>query len=306
MTASASGPATGRRGGLEWCPHLAAERADAPFGRPVVVVALAAAPLGCPRRRDTRELQRGSRCARRHRFPATALLAMSYQPAALSFISEAGALLSQTADAIAVVRRNDAPIRHIRMGLQDAGFDVAGAGAVSDHPPHDDRAVVAGQGAQVLAGGRSRTRAVLSALAAASRRPSGGAGSGRQLSGRQGRSTSRRRLTTAAMACRSSSSELTTRSCRRRAPSTTHASTMSVVAARAASEPTERAWPSSSASTWHPASSRASRAWRPPPRQDWATTGAGVVGTSRSANRARCRAHMRRSPRSAAMSAPVS
>src|SRR5206468_10083213 len=34
----------------------------------------------------------------------------------------------------------------------------------------------------------------------------------------------------------------------------------------AASEPTERACPSSRASKAHPASSRASRAWRPPPR----------------------------------------
>ena len=108
------------------------------------------------------------------------------------------------------------------------------------------------------------------------------------------------------IACRSSSSELTTRSRRRMAPSTTHTSTMSVVAARAAREPTELARSSSRASTSHPASSRARRAWRPPPRQDWARTGAGTVGTSRRMRRARWRAHKRRSPRSAAMSAPVS
>ena len=60
-------------------------------------------------------------------------------------------------------------------------------------------------------------------------------------SGGYGWSISRRRLTAAAMAWRSPSSELTTRSWRRRAPSTTQASTMSVVAARAASEPAERA-----------------------------------------------------------------
>lgn len=69
----------------------------------------------------------------------------------------------------------------------------------------------------------------------------GSPGMSRSAGGRHGRSTSRWRLTAAAMACRSSSSELTTRSRRRRAPSTTHASTTSTVAARAASEPTERA-----------------------------------------------------------------
>jgi Transposase IS116/IS110/IS902 family len=61
-----------------------------------------------------------------------------------------------------------------------------------------------------------------------------------------------------AIACRSPASELTTRSRRRRAPSTTHASTTSLVWARAADAPAERALPSSSTSTLQPASSRAS------------------------------------------------
>jgi hypothetical protein len=55
-----------------------------------------------------------------------------------------------------------------------------------------------------------------------------------------------------------------------------------------------------------PTSNLARRAWREPPRQTWATTGAGVVGTSRRESRARCLAQTRRSPRSAATSAPAS
>jgi hypothetical protein len=87
-------------------------------------------------------------------------------------------------------------------------------------------------------------------------------------------------------------------------PSTTQASTMSVVARE------QRGADGASlviveGSTSHPPAA-GRRAWRPPPRQDWATTGAGTVGTSRCASRARWRAHNRRSPRSAAMSAPVS
>ena len=83
----------------------------------------------------------------------------------------------------------------------------------------------------------------------------------------------------AAIAWMPSAPELTTRSWRPMAPSATHGSTMSLAAARVASEPTARAWPSSSASTSHPASSRASWAWRPPPRQDRATTGAGTASS---------------------------
>ena len=42
------------------------------------------------------------------------------------------------------------------------------------------------------------------------------------------------------------------------------------------------------------------------PRQHWAITAAGTVGTTRRSSRARWRAHIRRPPRSAAISAPES
>lgn len=51
-----------------------------------------------------------------------------------------------------------------------------------------------------------------------------------------------------------------------------------------------RAWVSSRTSMSHPASSRARRACREVPRQDWARTGAGTTGTSRRSRSARCRA----------------
>jgi hypothetical protein len=76
--------------------------------------------------------------------------------------------------------------------------------------------------------------------------------------GRYGWSMSMWRLTAAAMAAKSPSSELTIRSPRRRAPSTTLASTVSVTRARPARVPVALALVSSRASTSHPASSRAS------------------------------------------------
>ena len=81
------------------------------------------------------------------------------------------------------------------------------------------------------------------------------------------------RLTAAAMAARSPSSELTIRSPRRRAPSTTLASMMSVARARPARVPVALALLSSRTSTSHPASSRASCAWRGVPRQHYANWG---------------------------------
>jgi hypothetical protein len=160
-------------------------------------------------------------------------------------------------------------------------------------------------------------------LAAAARKPrlaDGGApgGAARRRAGPEGRgcvggrrgpygwSMSMWRLTAAAIAARSPSSELTIRSPRRRAPSTTLASTMSAARARPARTPVALALVSSRPSTSHPASSRASCAWRDVPRQHWAMTEAGTVGTTRRSSKARCRTHIGRSPRSAAISAPES
>ena len=80
---------------------------------------------------------------------------------------------------------------------------------------------------------------------------------------------SMRRPTAAAMAARSPSSELTMRSPRLRAPSTTLASTMSLVRARPARVPVALAQVSSRVSTSHPAGSRANSAWRGAPSQHW-------------------------------------
>ena len=82
----------------------------------------------------------------------------------------------------------------------------------------------------------------------------------------------------AAMAWRSPGPELMIRPRRRRAPSTTHASTMSVVAEQAAGAPAARARMSSRVSVSQPGGSRDSRAWRLPPRQAWARTGAVARG----------------------------
>jgi len=66
------------------------------------------------------------------------------------------------------------------------------------------------------------------------------------------------------------------RSPRRKAPSTTLASTMSGTRARPARVSMARALVSSRVSVSHPARSRASCAWRGVPRQHWAITGAGT------------------------------
>ena len=82
----------------------------------------------------------------------------------------------------------------------------------------------------------------------------------------QGRSISRRRLTAPAMACRSSGSELTTRSRRRMPPSPrTHRRCRSWHCGWRANRRSGLGRPSG-ASTTHPASSRACRAWWSPPR----------------------------------------
>jgi hypothetical protein len=85
------------------------------------------------------------------------------------------------------------------------------------------------------------------------------------------------RLTAAAVAFKSRSSELMMTSPRRRAPSTTLASTMSLVRARPTRVPAALALASSRVSTSHPAKRRASCACRGVPRQHCATTGEGTV-----------------------------
>ncbi len=73
--------------------------------------------------------------------------------------------------------------------------------------------------------------------------------------------------------------------------------------ARPASSPTWRAWSALIGSTSQPASMRARLAWRGPPLQASARTGAGTTGTTSSAMKPMCNAHMRRSFRSPAMAA---
>ena len=97
-----------------------------------------------------------------------------------------------------------------------------------------------------------------------------------------------------------------TSSSRRTAPSTTAVSTTSSWFARPASSPTRRAWSALIGSTSQPAIMRARLAWRGPPLQASAKTGAGTTGITSSAMKAMCKAHIRRSFRSPAMRAPVS
>ena len=97
-----------------------------------------------------------------------------------------------------------------------------------------------------------------------------------------------------------------TSSSRRTAPSTTAVSTTSSWFARPASSPTRRAWSAVIGSTSQPAIMRARLAWRGPPLQASAKTGAGTTGITSSAMKAMCKAHIRRSFRSPAMRAPVS
>jgi nicotinamidase-related amidase len=57
----------------------------------------------------------------------TALLVMDFQVMALGAVSEAEALLTRVADAIAIVRDRDGRIGYVRVGFEDAEYDAVPA-----------------------------------------------------------------------------------------------------------------------------------------------------------------------------------
>jgi len=120
-----------RKSGRQFVTPLYMESTLNPINSPMIATALApiagsGPPTGPPiNRHEQGELMTDS-------LPAitpqhTALLVMDYQPAILGSLSEAEALLSRVADAIAVVRRHGGQIGYVRVAFEDAEYDAVPA-----------------------------------------------------------------------------------------------------------------------------------------------------------------------------------